>query len=121
MIAYSDPEVTDYSVQAAFFYRPERRERRSFAVHKTMKDGRVIAEIVKRRGKLRSGDLLRKMAEVAWCGRELWFAEEIRLITEADIDPIDLYNRRAIAAARLVDATALGHVNPTCCGPCRPT
>ncbi|MBN2739416.1 MAG: hypothetical protein JXR35_00800 [Rhodobacteraceae bacterium] len=107
LILNADPAVADFRVQAEFFYGPKRKQRHYFDVLKTMVDGRVIAETVKPTAKLRSGVFLREMAEVAWWVREFSFADEVRLITEADIDPIDLHNGRVFAGVRLVDAAAL--------------
>jgi hypothetical protein len=107
LIVNADPEVTDFRVQAEFRYGRKLEQRHYFDVLKTMADGRVIAETVKPRAKLRSGVFLRDMAEIAWWVREFGFADEVRLITEADIDPIDLHNGRVLAGVRLVEATAL--------------
>lgn len=107
LIVNADPEVADFRVQAEFLYGLNREHRHYFDVLKTMVDGRIIAETVKPRARLRSGVFLREMAEIAWWVREFGFADEVRLITEADIDPIDLHNGRVLAGVRLVEAAAL--------------
>jgi hypothetical protein len=46
------------------------------------------------------------MQIVSWWVRERRFADEVRLLTEADIDPIALHNAKMMAAVRGADPEA---------------
>lgn len=65
-----------------------------------MNDGRRIAVTIKPEIRLRSGRFLEEMQRVTWWVLLQGFADEVRLLTEADIDPVALHNAEIHAKLR---------------------
>ena len=65
-----------------------------------------FAFAVKPEVRLVSGRFMAELQEVAWWANQTRFVDEVRLLTEADIDPVDLHNARIIAAVRAPDPWA---------------
>ena len=109
-------EVVEMREQACFLYGfdPERTSRHVFDVLATLACGMRIAFAVKPEIRLLSGRFVEEMGRIAWWVRELGFADETRILTEADIDPVSLRNAEILAAVREpdpeADAVALGVV-----------
>ena len=66
-----------------------------------------FAHAVKPEVRLASGRFLAEMREVAWWVAKTRFAAEVRLLTDADVDPVALHNAKLIAAARRDDPRLL--------------
>ena len=69
-------------------------------------DGRKIAFTVKPEVRLRSGKFLAEMQDVTRHALDAGFCDEVRLVTERDIDPISESNARQLAAVRELDPEA---------------
>ena len=102
------PDVVKLQEQVRFHYGwdPKKPKERIFDVMATLNCGSVIACTVKPEVRLVSGKFIADMQEVAWWVEELGFADDVRLITDADLDPIDLSNAKIFAAVRAVDLVA---------------
>jgi hypothetical protein len=68
--------------------------------------GRKIAFTVKPEVRLRSGKFLAEMQDVTRHALDAGFCDEVRLVTERDIDPISESNARQLAAVRELDPEA---------------
>lgn len=89
--------------QARFAYGGGDERLHVFDVVATWASGERIAYTIKPEARLRSGRFLAEMQEIAWWVRERVFADDIRLLTEQDVDPIALHNARIVAAVREPD------------------
>ena len=69
-------------------------------------DGRKIAFTVKPEVRLLSGKFLAEMQDVTRHALDAGFCDEVRLVTERDIDPISENNARQLAAVRELDSEA---------------
>ena len=72
----------------------------------TRRCGTRIAYTIKPEVRLSSGRFLEEMGEIAWWVREKRFADDVRLLTDADLDPVALHNAKVIAAVRAPDPEA---------------
>lgn len=102
------PNVVAIEEQVRFFYgwKPEEQRQHVFDIIATLLDGRKIGFTVKPEARLVSGRFLEEMQEVSWWAVETGFVDEVRLITERDIDNIDLRNAQVLAAVREADPEA---------------
>lgn len=98
--------VADMQEQVCFRYGPRNENAVVFDLILTLEDGTRIACDVKPEVRLVSGRHLRKMQEVAWWVRETGFADEVRLFTDADLDPVVLFNAAMFSAVRMPDPEA---------------
>ena len=106
-ILNADPDIADLREQVRFPYGLPGAERAHvFDAVATRRSGVRIAYTVKPEVRLHSGRFLEEMREVAWWVRETRFAGEVRLLTEADVDPVTLHNAELIAAVREADPEA---------------
>jgi hypothetical protein len=92
--------------QVRFTYGRGERQIHVFDVVATWACGKRIAYTIKPEARLRSGRFLAEMQEIAWWARGRAFADDIRLLTEQDVDPIALHNARIVAAVREPDPDA---------------
>lgn len=102
------PNVVAIQEQVLFFYgwKPEEERQHVFDIIATLQDGLKIGFTVKPEARLVSGRFLEEMQEVSWWAVEKGFVDEVRLITERDIDNIDLRNAQVLAAVREADPEA---------------
>ncbi len=100
------PTVVDLREQVRFRYGPADAREHVFDMVATWTSGARIAYTVKPEGRLASGRFLAEMGVVAWWVREKRFADDLRLLTDADVDPVDLHNARVVAAVRDADPEA---------------
>ncbi|SCM68734.1 hypothetical protein [Donghicola eburneus] len=100
--------VAEMREQVRFLYGwdPEKPQAHYFDVFATLDDGTRIAFAVKPEVRLASGRVEREMSEIAWWVQEFDFADDVRILTEADINPVDLRNAKALAAVRQPDPEA---------------
>jgi len=107
LILNARPDVADIREQVVFLYGWSKRKPLThiFDVVLEMNDGRRIAVTIKPEIRLRSGRFLEEMQEVTWWVLRQGFADEVRLLTEADIDPVALHNAEIHAKMR-------GHYDP---------
>lgn len=94
-----------------FGWDPKKLKRHFFDVFVTLTSGERIAFAIKPEGRLRSRGKQRinfeeHMQTVAWWAFEKNFADDIRIFTEADLDPIELHNAKVLAAVRNSDPAA---------------
>lgn len=99
-------DVVAMREQALFRYGPQLKSKHVFDVLVTLRDGRTIAYTVKPERGLSSGKFLDTMQGIAWWVRKLRFADDTRLITEADFDPVELHNAQIFATVRETDPEA---------------
>ena len=106
-ILNAEPAIADLREQVRFRYGPRGAERvHVFDMLATRRDGARIAYAVKPEVRLASGRFLAEMREVAWWVAKTRFAAEVRLLTDADVDPVALHNAKLIAAVREADPEA---------------
>ena len=98
--------IASLQEQVRFRYGRNDEHEHVFDVVATMKTGGRIAYTVKPEARLRSGRFLAEMQTVAWWVARKRFADDVRLLTEADVDEIDLHNAKVIAAVREADPEA---------------
>ncbi|WP_298837723.1 hypothetical protein [uncultured Roseobacter sp.] len=100
--------VASIQEQVRFFYGydPKKLSQHVFDVVATLTDGTKIGFTVKPEVRLVSGRFLTEMQEVAWWAVEKAFVDEVRLVTERDIDKVDLRNAQTLAAVREADPEA---------------
>ncbi|TQM93265.1 hypothetical protein [Roseinatronobacter monicus] len=100
-------EVADMREQVRFFYgwNPAKQKQHVFDLVVTLVDGTVIAYAIKPEVRLESGRFMQEMQEVAWWVRTKGFADDVRIMSDADIQPVALHNAHIIAALR-------GHDDP---------
>ncbi|SIO39348.1 hypothetical protein SAMN05444722_1854 [Rhodovulum sp. ES.010] len=96
-------DVVDLREQVRFRHR---RIEHVFDIVATLATGKTIGFTVKPEIRLLSGRFLEKMGLVTWHARKQDFVDEVRLLTEADIDPVDLHNAKILAAVRRPDPDA---------------
>lgn len=95
------PDVAEIREQVIFEYGSGKKpSSHVFDLVAEFHDGRIVAYTVKPEVRLVSGRFLKEMREVAWWVREKRFADDVRLITEEDLDPVELHNAQIIAAVR---------------------
>lgn len=100
--------VSSFQEQVYIYYgwNPKKQSKHIFDVIATMTDGSKIAYTIKPERGLVSGRFLNEMQEIAWWVREKDFADEVRLLTDNDIDRAELNNARIFAAVREPDPEA---------------
>lgn len=91
-LQYAQLDVADVVEQALFKFGWRNEKRHVFDMIVTKTSGERIACTVRPTSGLESKDFLGKMEVVAWWVQEKKFASSVRLLTEADIDPITLHN-----------------------------
>lgn len=97
--------IVEMREQVRFFFGwdPEKQEQHVFDVVVTLDNGERIAFAIKPEVRLVSGKFEAKMQEVAWWVYQQGFADDVRILTEADLDPVELYNAKVVAAVREFD------------------
>ena len=100
--------VASLQEQVRFYYGwdPEKQEQHIFDVVATLDCGSRIAIAVKPEIRLVSGRFETEMQEVAWWVYERDFADDVRIMSEADINPVDLRNAKILASVREADPEA---------------
>lgn len=100
--------VVSLQEQVRFFYGwdPDDQQRHIFDVVVTLDCESRIAIAVKPEVRLESGRFVTEMQEVAWWVYEHGFADDVRIMSEADINPVDLRNAKILAAVREADPEA---------------
>lgn len=93
-------------VRFTFGFHKLRQQEHVFDVVADLENGDRIAFAVKPTVRLRSGRFLSEMQTVAWWVRERGFADEVRIISEADFSPTDQKNAAIFAAVRGSDPAA---------------
>jgi hypothetical protein len=91
--------------QVRFTYGIGDRQLHVFDVVATFASGKRIAYTIKPEARC-SRRFLDEMQTIAWWVREKAFAQDVRLLTDADVDPVALHNARIIAAVRDADPQA---------------
>lgn len=107
-------DVSDFREQAVFRFGHDLKRRHVFDALVTLTDGRRIAYTIKpesrtnRRSKkqVKGETFLDEMQEIAWWVRKRDFADDTRLLTERDIDPVEFHNARIFASVREADPEA---------------
>jgi hypothetical protein len=105
-------DVAEMREQVFFYYGPDRDQHHIFDVLVTLKNGTRLACTVKPAAKttrrlkhqIPGEDFLSHMQMVAGWVEKLGFADETRLLTDEDLDPVELHNARIVAAFRDQDA-----------------
>jgi hypothetical protein len=94
--------------QVRFYYgwNAKNQQQHIFDVVATLECGSRIAMAVKPEVRLASGRFKAEMQEVAWWVHECGFADDVRIMSEADIDPVDLRNAKILAGVREADPEA---------------
>ncbi|RWR04141.1 PDDEXK family nuclease [Paenirhodobacter populi] len=116
LILNASPEVADLREQVLFSYGPKLEDHHYFDALAVHRNGRRIAYTVKPEAHLhrrRKDDpkglpFLERMQIITWWVRKQRFADDVRLITEADLDPVLVHNAKIIAAVREPDPEADG-------------
>ncbi|MDM7970013.1 MAG: hypothetical protein QUV10_10365 [Paracoccaceae bacterium] len=98
--------VADMREQVRFRYGWQDEHEVVFDLFLVLHDGTRLAGDVKPEVRLRSGRHLNNLQEVAWWVRENNFADEVRLFTDADIDPVELFNAHVFHAVGDLDPEA---------------
>jgi len=100
--------VASLQEQVRFFYgwNPDDQQQHIFDVVVTLDCDSRIAIAVKPEVRLESGRFVTEMQEVAWWVYEHGFADDVRIMSEADIDLVDLRNAKILAAVRETDPEA---------------
>lgn len=99
-------DVADVREQVRFRFGHRDEVTHVFDMVVTMTCGTRTAYTVKPEVRLVSGRFLDEMQTVAWWVRKRRFADSVRLLTEADLDPVAGHNANINAALRDVDAEA---------------
>lgn len=116
LILNASREVAELREQVLFNYGPGLEDHHYFDALAVHRNGRRIAYTVKPEAHLhrrRKDDpkglpFLERMQIITWWVRKQRFADDVRLITEADLDPVLVHNARIIAAVREPDPEADG-------------
>ena len=99
-------EVADLREQVEFNYGSRDEHLHFFDMVATFTSGARIAFTVKPTDAVAAGGFLETMQVVSWWVRKSGFADEVRLLTKSDIDPIELHNAKILAAVRGSDPEA---------------
>lgn len=100
------PDVTELREQVLFTYGAGDKNKHFFDMVVTLRDGERIAYTVKPEVRLRSGRFLAEMAIVAHWVERKGFAKSVWLLTEADLDPVDMHNAKLLSGLQDADAEA---------------
>lgn len=106
LVLNADRSIVDLQEQVRFPYGAPDERVHVFDVVATLRTGSRIAYTIKPEVRLRSGRFLAEMQTVAWWVGKKRFADDVRLLTDADLDEVDLHNARIIAAVRDPDPEA---------------
>ncbi|KZX91956.1 MULTISPECIES: hypothetical protein [unclassified Sulfitobacter] len=108
MLLNADEEVAELAEQQRFFFGEDEDDLQQhvFDVVATLLDGYRIAYTIKPEIRLHSGVFLEDMAEVSWWVRKYEYADDVQLLTDADIDQTDLRNAQMLASVREADPEA---------------
>ena len=95
-------DVASMREQVFFYFGAKRERHHIFDVVVTLRDKRQIAYTIKPENRTKSRmkhqmpgeDFLSHMQAVAWWVREIGFADDTRLISDYDLDPVELHNAR---------------------------
>lgn len=100
--------VVEMREQVRFFFgwNPKKQKQHVFDVVATLACGQCIAFAIKPEHRLLSGKFEAVMQEVAWWAYKTDFADDVRILTEADLDPVELHNAKVLAAVRGIDPEA---------------
>ncbi|WP_417269928.1 hypothetical protein [Celeribacter sp.] len=103
--------VANMQEQVIFHFGWDRKKLKKhiFDVVVTLISGERIAFAVKPEVRLYSSNkqsFVEHMQVVTWWAYETNFVDEVRILTEVDLDPITLYNAKVMAAVRAVDIDA---------------
>lgn len=100
--------VVSLQEQVRFCYGWDRKNQKQhiFDVVATLDCGSRVAFAVKPEVRLVSGCFETEMQEVAWWVYDRGFADDVRIMSEADINPVDLRNAKILAAVREADPEA---------------
>ncbi len=109
------PEVADLREQVLFTYGPCNKEKHFFDMVVTLRDGERIAYTVKPEVRLTSGGFLDEMAGVAHWVERKGFASSVRLLTEADLDPIEMHNAQLLSGLEDDDTEAVAVARDAAC------
>jgi hypothetical protein len=99
-------DVADLREQVEFTYGSRDEHRHFFDMVATFTSGARIAFTVKPTDAVAAGGFLETMQVVSWWVRKSGFADEVRLLTKSDIDPIELHNAKILTAVRGADPEA---------------
>lgn len=106
LVLNSFRNIADMREQARFRYGPRDECEVIFDLFLVLDDGTRIAGDIKPEVRLQSGRHLKVLQEVAWWVDKKDFADEVRLYSDADLDPIDLFNAQVFSAVRDKDPEA---------------
>lgn len=100
--------VVGLQEQVRFYYGwdPEDPQQHIFDVVVSLDCGSRVAIAVKPEIRLVSGSFETEMQGVAWWVYEHGFADDVRIMSEADINPVDLRNAKILASVREADPEA---------------
>ncbi|PJE27343.1 hypothetical protein [Pseudooceanicola marinus] len=77
-----------------------------FDIVAILQDGYRIADTIKPKIRLVSRVFLQEIGEVTWCAREYVYTDGVQLLTDANIDQIELRDTQIFAAVREADHEA---------------
>lgn len=106
LVLNADRSIVDLQEQVRFRYGTHDEREHVFDVVATRTTGSRIAYTIKPEVRLRSGRFLAEMQTVAWWVSRKRFADDVRLLTDADLDEVELHNAKVIAAVRDPDPEA---------------
>lgn len=106
LLLNADRSIADIREQVRFTYGPDDERQHVFDAVATRVDGARIAYTIKPEARLRSGRFVAEMQTVAWWVKKKRWADDVRLLTDADIDEVELNNAKVIAAVRDPDPEA---------------
>ena len=106
LVLNADRSIVRLDEQARFPYGDHNEREHVFDVVATRTSGSRIAYTIKPEVRLRSGRFLAEMQTVVWWVHKKRFADDVRLLTDADLDEVELHNAKIIAAVRDPDPEA---------------
>ncbi len=106
LILSARPETLELREQVLFRWGDRPTDKHVFDMVVKERSGRRIAYTVKPEIRLRSGRFLAEIQEIAYWVKFKQFADDVRLLTDTDLDPVELYNARVTAAVAKPDAEA---------------
>jgi len=102
----SRPDVADIREQVLFLFGRRDEGSHVFDMVVTLTSGTRTAFTVKPEAELASGRFVEKMQRIAWWVHQRGFADAVRLLTDADLDPVAQHNANIDAALRDLDDAA---------------
>ena len=106
LVLNADRSIVDLQEQVGFPYGAHDEREHVFDFVATRTSGSWIAYTIKPEVRLRSGRFLAEMQTVAWWVRHNQFADDVRLLTDGDLDDVEFHNAKVIAAVRDPDPAA---------------